>query len=498
MKRILRYLRTHDISVRVYLAMVFLTTLTAILIGMIFMKQYRTSYLDSQINMLTQQGESISKRVTRFATAEKPTQFGKYNRYIEELESAEQTDVWIVSNEDSGDALSSEYTNAGTGSITKEMTQILQKAFQGEQAHSSSYDQTYGMTILRVGLPIYARKDSDRVSGAVMMICMLDNQTMGLQQGRSMIFFSALAGMLLASLVAMFLSRSLSGPLDRIDSHIMQLANGHYKDIQAGHTNSQLGRLEQALDRLSGKLRRAQTEQEALDKTRRDFFANVSHELRTPITVIRGYTETLSDGLITDQDTVTEYYQRMLQECIRIDQLVGDLFTLSKMQNPDFVIDREPISLTELLDAATRSGAMVARAKQMSVVCDNPYDEPCLVLGDYQRLQQALMILLDNAVKFSEEGSTIRVGLRREKKSLTISVEDHGIGISKEELPYIFEKFYKSKLKQNESGTGLGLMIAHEIVAKHGSTLQVTSRQGQGTTFYFSLKEISVEDAERM
>ena len=91
MKRILRYLRTHDISVRVYLAMVFLTTLTAILIGMIFMKQYRTSYLDSQINMLTQQGESISKRVTRFATAEKPTQFGKYNRYIEELESAEQT-----------------------------------------------------------------------------------------------------------------------------------------------------------------------------------------------------------------------------------------------------------------------------------------------------------------------------------------------------------------------------------------------------------------------
>ena len=208
---------------------------------------------------------------------------------------------------------------------------------------------------------------------------------------------------------------------------------------------------------------------------------------------MRGYAETLNDGVITDSAVIEDMYQRMLSECQGMERLVGDLFILSKMQNPDFVIEKEPVSLMQVFGDINRSARMIGKEKNIKFVSEFPEEDPCLMLGDYGRLRQMFMVIIDNAVKFSDENGEISIKIWKDNGRLHVSISDNGVGISDEELPYIFEKFYKSKLRQNAKGSGLGLMIAREIAEKHGGKISVESQQNKGTTFYFSFDKIDPE-----
>jgi signal transduction histidine kinase len=249
---------------------------------------------------------------------------------------------------------------------------------------------------------------------------------------------------------------------------------------------------------LAGRLGEIEEKRQNMEQMRLDFFANVSHELRTPITVMRGYTETLRDGVVVDPERVNHYYDRMVKECQSMERLVGDLLLLSKMQNPDFSIDAEPIEIVSLFHDMIRNARVLAGEKQIEVEYYHNEDT-ILMMGDYERLNQMFMVIIDNAVKFSEEHSNIYVRLELQPGkegsfgTIAVSIRDEGVGISKEELPYIFEKFYKSKLRQNAKGTGLGLMIARQIALKHGGTIQVSSEVGKGTEFSFEFEAIDPE-----
>ena len=278
------------------------------------------------------------------------------------------------------------------------------------------------------------------------------------------------------------------------------MVDGDYSDRNTVRRDTQLGQLESALDELAGRLRQINEERENLDHVRQDFFANVSHELRTPITVMRGYSEALADGVVAGEEQEQEYYQRIVQECQGMERLVGDLFILSKMQNPDFKIEKEPISLIQIFSDVVRHGRILGKDKGIEFVVDMPENEPCLIMGDYDRLRQMFLIIVDNAVKFSEKNGRIEIFLMRkvqkESVQLFVQIKDHGIGIPEEQLPYIFEKFYTSKLRQNQNGTGLGLMIAKQIAKRHDGDISVESTPGEGTRFSFVFTECSVEDAE--
>lgn len=519
MKKLLRVFQGKDIILRIYLSFAFILALAAALIGIIFLQLYQKNYLNSYTDTLTQQSQIIARRVSKLAEGGKKGQFGKYTTYLDELEKAEQTDVWIVTKKGADHPLEEEYTNAEITSLPQEMLQVLDQAFDGEVAHSSSFDHTYGMVILRVATPIYTQ-DTREVCGVVMLVSMLDKQRMGVREGKYLITISALLAVLISYIVALGFSRYLSLPLAQIDRDIMRMESGDYSRIEVVHQESQLGRLEVALDRLAERLRKIQEERASLDHLRQDFFANVSHELRTPITVIRGYSETLADGIVTKEETVQEYYQRIVQECQGMERLVGDLFILSKMQNPEFQIEKEPVSLIQIFEDVVRSTRMIGQEKDIQIHSDFPEEDPCLMLGDYDRLRQMFLVIADNAVKFSDPGGVVEFAIRRmpeagkisgeqehrtERTSeasesngsakIQIEIRDHGVGIPEEELPFIFEKFYKSKLKQNEKGTGLGLMIAKQIALRHGGDIRVESHVGEGTTFYFMFTSCSIEDA---
>ena len=503
-ERFFRTFRGNDIILRIYLSFALLLALTAVLIGVIFLWLYQRNYLTSYTETLTKQSEVVARNVARFARNDNGKQYQRYAAYVDELKLAEETDVWIVRNEDAKEPLGENFINADTDSLTAQMYQVLDKAFAGETASSSNYDKVYGMLILRVATPIYINKEAageEEAAGAIMMVSMLNRQRMGVREGKYLITLSAALAFLVSYLVAVGFSRYLSLPLLRIDRDIMKLARGDYSPIQAKNNKTQLGRLEFALDDLSGRLRKIEQERKNLDRVRQDFFANVSHELRTPITVIRGYSETLADGIITDSDMVEDYYQRIVRECEGMERLVGDLFILSKMQNPDFEIEKEPVSLVQVFSDVIRSGKVLGQEKEITIEADFQEDDPCLMLGDYDRLRQMFLIIVDNAVKFSHRKGIIEISITHSvgddaqgQKWLQICIRDYGVGIAPEQLPYIFEKFYTSKLRDNEKGTGLGLMIAKQIALRHGGDVSVESEEGVGTAFFFRFPECSIEE----
>lgn len=504
MKRFFRTFRGNDIILRIFFSFAFVLALAAVLIGVIFLELYQKNYLNSYTATLNRQSRIIAKKVSRFARKGRTGQFLKYSDYIDELERAEETDVWIVSNENAEHPLGEDYTNADINSLTEDMYRVLYVAFQGKTTSSSNFDRVYGMLILRVATPIYVDKESGEVCGAVMMVSMLDRQRMGVKQGKYLITVSALLALLVSYVVALGFSNYLSRPLGKIDREIMKMADGDYSAIAASNRHTQLGRLEMALDGLAGRLRKIQEERSELDRARQDFFANVSHELRTPITVMRGYSESLADGVVTGEAQVQEYYQRIVQECQGMERLVGDLFILSKMQNPDFKIDKEPVSLVQVFSDVIRNGRILGQEKNIAIKSHFPPEDPCLMLGDYDRLRQMFLIIVDNAVKFSYEDGEIDITMTKSlpdekkedgKERLLITIRDYGMGIAQDQLPYVFEKFYKSKLKQNEKGTGLGLMIAKQIAIRHDGDIRVESREGCGTSFYFSFEACSIEEA---
>lgn len=492
------FMRKNDISLRIYLSFVFILIIAVVLLGTIFIHMYQRNYTDSYTMLLTKQGKKISKRVSNMYAKGKLDQYIKYSGYVDELEKAENTDVWIMSNEDAERPLSEDYTNAemAEGDLTEEMYQVQQGAFHGKISSSSSYDKAYGMVILRVAVPIF-EKDADQVIGCVMMISMIDRQTMGLDEGKHLIIFSALVAILVSFVIALILTRYLSIPINKIKKDINKLAAGEYTEIHAFSRSRQLMALEEQLNYLSSRLAKSEEERENLEQARRDFFANVSHELRTPITVVRGYAESLRDGVIVDPNGVDGLYQRMLSECQGMERLVEDLFILSKMQNPDFEIAVEPVSLRQIFSDVARSGRIMGKDKGIIIEVMLPEDDPCMMMGDYGRLRQMFMIIVDNAVKFSKDGGKVHIVLKKEEEKLNISIQDYGVGILAEQLPFIFEKFYKSKMRQNEKGTGLGLMIAKQIALRHGGDIWVESEPGAGTIFYFSFDELtSMEEYE--
>lgn len=503
MKRILRTFRGNDIILRIYLSFAFVLALAAVLIGVIFLELYEKNYLNSYTATLNRKSKVIAKKVSQYARKGKGEQFLKYFGYIDEIERAEENDVWIVRNEKASHPLDEDYIT-DINQPTKEMYEVLDVAFQGKTASSSNFDKMYGMLILRVATPIYTDRESKEVCGAVVMVSMLERQRMGVKEGKYLITVSILLALLVSYIVALGFSNYLSRPLGRIDRDIMRMADGDYSPITASSRRTQLGRLELALDGLAGRLRKIQEERDNLDRVRRDFFANVSHELRTPITVMRGYSESLADGVITEESQVQDYYRRIVHECKGMERLVGDLFILSKMQNPDFKIEKEPVSLVQVFSDVIKNGRILGQERNIVIESDFPSEEPCLVMGDYDRLRQMFLIIVDNAVKFSHENGRVEIIITKsafnenddnEKARLNVRIRDYGMGIAQDQLPYVFEKFFKSKLKQNEKGTGLGLMIAKEIALRHDGEIQVESTEGEGTSFLFSFEECSIEDA---
>ncbi len=229
------------------------------------------------------------------------------------------------------------------------------------------------------------------------------------------------------------------------------------------------------------------TEQDRLERTRRDYVANVSHELRSPLTAMRALLEPLRDGMVRDEAARQRYYDILLRETLRLSRLINDLMELSRLQSGTLALDRAPLSLEEMVnDLAERYRLMAEENGKRFELRFDPAQCPA-VLTNEDRTEEILVILLDNAMKYTPEGGVISLEGDWNREKVMLTVRDTGVGIDPKDLPYVFDRFYKVDKSHGSTGSGLGLSIAREVLSAMGETITVESTPGEGSAFRFTL-----------
>ena len=476
----------NDISVRIYLSFVVVLAVSLLLTGAIFNYLYQRNYTRFYTELLTKQGKKIARRVSKFQYKKNIGQYEKYSVYIDEIESAENTDVWILSNHKAKNALKEDFTNAEMNddnltddNLTDEMYAVLRQAFGGQTGASSSYDKAYGMMILRVAIPVHDYK-TDQVIGAVMMVSMIDRQTMGLREGKYLIFLSAVVAVVISYLIALIFTKYLSLPINKIGKTIRRIAGGDYSPVEKYSHSRQLSQLEEQLDVLAERLTKAEQERANLEQVRRDFFANVSHELKTPLMSISGYAELMMNGMVRPEN-IADFSGRIYKEANRLGNLVADIIQLSRLdEQQDAVVSMESVELDELAKDVVNNLRDHAEKKNISLdYCGIPIN----IQGVRHVLYEMLYNIADNAVRYTNPGGHIHIYVGRKGNRPFYRVEDDGIGIPKSEQKRIFERFYrvdKSHSRQT-GGTGLGLSIVKHGATLHHAQINVDSDLGKGT-----------------
>ena len=223
-----------------------------------------------------------------------------------------------------------------------------------------------------------------------------------------------------------------------------------------------------------------------LQTTRRELIGNISHEFRTPLAGIKAMVETLHGGALDDKQAAKDFLNRIDSEVDRLTQLVAELTELSRIETGGAELKLEPLNINDLVEEVTAQLSPQAERGKLVVVKELATDLPP-VPADKARIRQVMVNLLHNAIKFTGAGGQITVSTRKQGELVTVAIADTGRGISSDDLPHVFERFYKGDRARTGEGTGMGLAIAKHIVEAHGGDIRAESREGKGSTFSFSL-----------
>jgi two-component system phosphate regulon sensor histidine kinase PhoR len=363
-------------------------------------------------------------------------------------------------------------------------------ALHGSPGSDTRLSQTVGIRFLYVAIPI--------PEGAMRLAVPLrdiDAQVAGI---RNQLLASVALAFLPAIIVAAFLARYVSSKLAAIIEYAGRLARGEFEARLKGGGRDELGILVEQLndtgEKLQGmfeQLQHEHAELEKLERVRKDFVINVSHELRTPLASIQGYTETLLEGAIHDPEHNVRFLSIIRQNAERLGRLTGDLMTLSRLELRSTRFQFASYNVNNLLADCIDSMRPMADKKHVALTL-RPAPEAAEVFCDAEAVHQVMSNLLDNALKYTPESGSVTVAAEHvggDPDMVEISVRDTGMGIPAEDLPRLFERFYRvDKARSRElGGTGLGLAIVKHLARAQGGTVRVESEIGEGSRFIFTL-----------
>jgi two-component system, OmpR family, phosphate regulon sensor histidine kinase PhoR len=306
----------------------------------------------------------------------------------------------------------------------------------------------------------------------------------------------ALAGILSTALVFLFeeifhyYSNQQAKILTTIVDALQRISAGDLS-VQLPKTGSpELKQISELTNQIVGNLKRDIAKFEKLERVRSEFLANVSHELRTPIFSIQGFIETLIDGAMDDPKVNREFLQKAYEHSERLNTLLNDLIEISRIESGEMRMSFRYFDITKFLGNVIEEVLPKVEKKSLEIVqCTN--SDEVLVLGDKERIRQVLYNLIDNSIKYTDDGGKIEVGFDELPNSVRLFVRDNGAGIAEEHLSRIFERFYRVDKDRSRSvgGTGLGLAIVKHIIEAHNSKVEVRSEPGKGSEFSFTLKK---------
>lgn len=406
--------------------------------------------------------------------------------YIKVLDDISLADAYFISHEvDSFTCTCSCQTTLSIDKIAPEEIYEygLEVIDSGEYAQTKRKDKS-GQTFIYIGIPV---KEEGVTRASVVIKDSFDMDQDSFFLSIVVLFFCLLGALVLSGLLSVILARRFLRPIHKIAGTTKELANGNYEVRTDLNDRDEIGVLARETDILADKLKEARNESERMEQMKRDYLSQISHELQTPVTVIRSSLEAICDGVIEPEE-VLDYQKQMLLESISLQRLINDMLELTRLENNDFPIEKTKIDLLQVFDDAMRAVRMLAVEKEIQIHYEKTEMEWTFE-GDYGRLRQMFITVLDNAIKYSDTKKNIWIRSQTKKDSYIIVVQDEGCGIPKEEQKEIFQKFHRSS-NAGCSGTGLGLAIMQNIARRHDISVHLHSEQGIGTAVSFRIPKM--------
>ena len=320
----------------------------------------------------------------------------------------------------------------------------------------------------------------DEVIGVLMLISPVTDMMTGLRDLRRQMLIIFLLAALAAAVVGVVFSGILARPLSGMIRAIQKMAKGDFSARASEKGSGEIRRLAETFNSMSEKI-------ETLDITRNQFVANASHELKTPLASMKVLVESLIYQPDMDRGLRTEFLQDINREIDRLSAIVSDLLTLVRMDAGSVKLSREKLTLQDLVEENRHRLDPMARKRRQELVIN--IKDPCELNADKGKMNQVIYNLMENAIKYTQEGGRIVVTLDRTTRNAILSVKDNGPGIPQDAIPHIFDRFFRvDKARSRETGgTGLGLSIVRQMVLLHGGTIRVESQEGQGSNFIVEL-----------
>ena len=288
-------------------------------------------------------------------------------------------------------------------------------------------------------------------------------------------------GIFIAVIISIFLATKLTDPITEITKKAKKLGSGN-SDVKFEESGIK------EIDELAETLSQAQKEMAKTDELRRDLMANVSHDLKTPLTMIKAYAEMIRDISYKDTDKMNEHLGIIVDETDRLTVLVNDILDLSKMQSNADVLKLEKFDLVAEINSIVKKYQIIKETEKYIINVEVP--ESAMVKADKKKIDQVIYNLVNNAINYTGNDKTVTIRVTKHKKYYMVEIIDTGKGIKSEEIPYIWDKYYKNDKnhKRNVVSTGLGLSIVKQILELHNFEYGVKSVLKKGTTFYFKIK----------
>lgn len=327
-------------------------------------------------------------------------------------------------------------------------------------------------------------------SGYVFLYTMLSSVNKNYHIISNQLLYIMVVIIILAIAISLFLAKVLSEPIVAITEKSKQLANGNY-DVEFEHHGIK------EIDELADTLNYLESEVSKADQYRRDLMANVSHDLKTPLTMIKAYAEMVRDITYKDKDKREANLNVIIEETDRLNVLVGDILSLSKLQNNTDTLELEVFDLHEEILGILKRYEYLIETEGYTINVNMP--DEILIKADRNKINQVIYNLVNNAINYTGDDKTVTINIVEDKKEFLIEIKDSGKGIDKDKIEHIWDRYYKNEKnhKRNVVGTGLGLSIVKNILEIHDFTYGVRSIKNKGTTFYFKIKKSTVKGSKK-
>ena len=354
----------------------------------------------------------------------------------------------------------------------------LKYILEGKQVfRKNEYSQKLETYVAYMGYPL---KLDSKIEGVILLFCPINNINQNIMQMNQILWLCAGAIFMMSIPVILVSSRKISRPIEHIERAARSIAKGQNTDTITVHSKDEIGMLAHSFNNMKEQL-------EINEKVQRDFIASVSHELRTPLTSIGGFVEGLLDGVIPMEES-SEYLQIIQGETKRLVNLTTELLDKAKIQSGFVKLNNETLPLKQISTEAI--WIIKEKADQKSIKINNLIKDGFLVFMDRERLMQIFINILSNAIKYTGENGLVSINATEENHWIRISIRDTGIGIAKEELPFIFDRFYRSNTHvTSHESSGLGLSIVKDLVVVSGGNIEAQSQLGIGTCISFTINK---------